>query len=285
MAFHPYPQVIQALFNVRWFGPSACFTRPSTCSWVDHRVSRLPPVTKRPVKTRFRFGFVPEELNLATEVQLVGSLCKRHAVTLKAPTACRYMVSGSFSLPFSGCFSPFLHSTGSLSVTQEYLALPDGAGRFRQSFTGSALLRIPTSLRQIIVQDYHLLRCSFPTVFRSSTPWIMSVLQPRTCRNTFGLGLSPFARRYLGNSFWSLFLPVLRCFSSRRSLPFGLMGCPIRISLDQRLFAPTQSFSQLTTSFVASECLGIRHVPLITFSLNESLDSPTSAISLYQHVK
>ena len=35
----------------------------------------------RPVKTRFRCGCVPEGLNLASEEQLVGSLCKRHAVT------------------------------------------------------------------------------------------------------------------------------------------------------------------------------------------------------------
>ena len=35
----------------------------------------------RPVWTRFRYGSVNEELNLASEEQLVGSLCKRHAVT------------------------------------------------------------------------------------------------------------------------------------------------------------------------------------------------------------
>lgn len=29
-----------------------------------------------------------------------------------------------------------------------------------------------------------------------------------------GLGLSRFARRYLGNSYWFLFLRVLRCFTS-----------------------------------------------------------------------
>jgi hypothetical protein len=39
-----------------------------------------------------------------------------------------------------GFFSPFLHSTGSLSVSQEYLALADGAAIFGQSFTGFALL-------------------------------------------------------------------------------------------------------------------------------------------------
>ena len=59
-----------------------------------------------------------------------------------APTACRRMVSGSVSLPCSGFFSPFPHGTGTLSVSREYLALPDGPGRFTQGFTCPALLRI-----------------------------------------------------------------------------------------------------------------------------------------------
>ena len=45
-----------------------------------------------------------------------------------APTGCKRMVSGSISLPCSGFFSPFLHSTGPLSVSWEYLALPGGPG-------------------------------------------------------------------------------------------------------------------------------------------------------------
>jgi hypothetical protein len=52
------------------------------------------------------------------------------------------MGSGSISLPCSGFFSPFPHGTGSLSVSQEYLALPDGTGSFIQDFSGPALLRI-----------------------------------------------------------------------------------------------------------------------------------------------
>ena len=59
-----------------------------------------------------------------------------------APTACKRMVSGSISLPCSGFFSPFPHGTSSLSVSQEYLALPDGPGGFIQGFTCPALLRI-----------------------------------------------------------------------------------------------------------------------------------------------
>jgi hypothetical protein len=45
---------------------------------------------------------------------------------------------------------------------------------------------------------------------------------------------------------------------------FNTMGCPIRISTDYKLFAPPRSFSQLVTSFFASESLGIRHTPLFT---------------------
>ena len=73
---------------------------------------------------------------------------RRHYINA-APTACRRKVSGSIALPCSGYFSPFPHGTGSLSVSQEYLALPDGAGRFTQSFTGFALLRNSTSISNL----------------------------------------------------------------------------------------------------------------------------------------
>ena len=51
------------------------------------------------------------------------------------------MVSGTISLPSQGFFSPFPHGTGSLSVAGEYLALPDGPGRFTQGSSCPALLR------------------------------------------------------------------------------------------------------------------------------------------------
>ena len=46
---------------------------------------------------------------------------------------------------------------------------------------------------------------------------LVGVLQPRHGRNRGGLGCSPFARHYLGNHCCFLFLPLLRCFSSRGS--------------------------------------------------------------------
>ena len=139
---------------------------------------------------------------------------RRH--TKSAPTACRHMVSGTISLLCSRCFSPFLHSTGSLSVSREYLALPDGPGRFTQNSSCSALLRIPLGFVWVRIRSYHALWPDFPD---RSSPHIschIVVLQPHTCRNMGGLGSSPFARHYWGNHCYFLFLQVLRCFSSLR---------------------------------------------------------------------
>ena len=57
-----------------------------------------------------------------------------------APTACVHKISGSISLPSPGFFSPFPHGTGSLSVSQEYLALEDGPPMFSQPITWVGLL-------------------------------------------------------------------------------------------------------------------------------------------------
>ena len=95
------------------------------------------------------------------------------------------------------------------------------------------------------------------------------VLQPQSCRNKTGLGYSAFARRYLRNHYCFLLLRVLRCFSSPGLPPcgyyiFNIVGCPIRISADHIVCANPRSFSQLITSFIASETLGIPHTPLFS---------------------
>ena len=73
------------------------------------------------------------------------------------------MVSGSLSLRYSRCFSPFPHGTSPLSVSQEYLALPDGPGSFRQGSTCPALLRI---LLLLIYLTYTGLSPSMVTLFQ-----------------------------------------------------------------------------------------------------------------------
>ena len=94
------------------------------------------------------------------------------------------------------------------------------------------------------------------------------VLQPRALpKDSPGLGSCAFARHYLRNHCYFLFLRVLRCFSSPGS-PSAVLcavagslppGFPIRTSAGRRAFAPHRGFSQLVTSFVASE--SHRHPP------------------------
>jgi hypothetical protein len=106
--------------------------------------------------------------------------------------------------------------------------------------------------------------------------------QHRTCNacqlsRMCGLACSAFARHYLRNHGCFLFLWVLRCFTSPRSLqlPYvfrqrspditpvsfevSLFGDP---RIEARLPAP-RGLSQVTTSFIGSWCLGIHRLPLV----------------------
>ena len=96
--------------------------------------------------------------------------------------------------------------------------------------------------------------------------------------NRSGLGCSPFARRYLGNRVFFLFLRVLRCFSSPGSPHCTMYSCRdiqalpcmsflIRKSSDQRLLAPPRRLSQLTTSLIGSWRQGIHLTLLITWPI------------------
>ena len=90
-----------------------------------------------------------------------------------------------------------------------------------------------------------------------------SVRNPESI-TTLGLASFPFARRYLGNRFFFLFLRLLRCFSSA-GLPLSYYFIhmtvtrhePSRVSTFgnlrvKRIFAPNRSLSQLITSFIGN---------------------------------
>ncbi len=133
---------------------------------------------------------------------------------MMTPTACKRMVSGTISLPCSGCFSPFPHGTGSLSVSQEYLALPDGPGRFPQNFSCSAVLRILHYIKYCLLKGLSPSMVKLSRIFNFLIIYIIVVLQPQICLNIPGLGYFQFARRYYGNHYCFIFLRLLRCFSS-----------------------------------------------------------------------
>ena len=137
---------------------------------------------------------------------------------------------------------------------------------FRQDFTCPALLvasLVPHYWFR--VRGYHPLWLHFPEHSTMSTAI--------TC------GCSHFARHYFGNLGWFLFLQLLRCFSSPRSLctpmysvcndlkgrvsPFG------NLRINACLLAP-RSLSQATTSFIAWHRQGIHHVHLFTCPYNFS---------------
>jgi hypothetical protein len=98
----------------------------------------------RPIQTRFRSGCILyQDLTSPVTVtrRLIMQKARCHPITgLQPLVSVRFQVL--FSPSYSECFSPFLHSTGSLSVSQECLALPDGAGKFKRGVSDPALLRI-----------------------------------------------------------------------------------------------------------------------------------------------
>ena len=127
----------------------------------------------------------------------------------QASTACRHTVSGSISLPYSGFFSPFPHGTGSLSVSQEYLVLPDGPGEFMQGFTCPALLRIPLSITLITYTGlspslvllssrfqfckHQISRSYYPSIAVTTLVWTT----PRSLAATYGITFVFFSSGYL----------------------------------------------------------------------------------------
>ena len=157
MAFHSYTHLIRKLFNAYRCGPPSRVTGTSSWTCVDHSVSRLPTLTIAPSSGSLSLRLTPlMRLNrpMTATRRFIMQKARRHHQKV-APTACRRMVSGTISLPSSGCFSPFPHGTRSLSVSREYLALPDGPGGFTQDSSCPALLRIPLGLVCVHVRDYH----------------------------------------------------------------------------------------------------------------------------------
>ena len=192
------------------------------------------PATRRPVQTRFRCAYT-YRLKLAADTKSLTHYAKgtpsgrRWAVAPRSPpTACRHPVSGSVSLPSSGCFSPFPHGTCSLSVAWEYLGLEGGPPTFRQDFTCPALLEDPKNA--LPVRGCHPLRPVFPEPFRFRSPshWP----GPRSLATTNGVSVDVLSSGYLDVSVRRVRLDALWIQApmtlAGRVSPFGdprIKGC------------------------------------------------------------
>ena len=129
------------------------------------------------------------------------------------------MGSGTISLFCSKCFSPFLHSTCSLSVSQEYLALPDGPGEFGQDSSCPDLLRSLLCLIILRVRGCHPVSPNFPvrstsiilTMSQSYYPVVAETTAvwavPRSLATTGGITFVFFSCRYLDVSVPCVCLP------------------------------------------------------------------------------
>ena len=164
MAFHPYPRVIPSVFNRSGFGPPRGLTPASACPWVAHPASRPRRATDVAVlKTRFRCG----SLHSLTSPRIVTRwliLQKARRHTVKRCSDCsRARGFRRCFTPLSGCFSPFPHGTGSLSVAGECSALEGGPPCFARGFTCPALLwagdPLPATFR---VRGSHPVPPAFP---------------------------------------------------------------------------------------------------------------------------
>ena len=119
--------------------------------------------------------------------------------------------------PLPGFFSPFPHGTSSLSVTKLYLALRDGPRSFIRDFSCLVLLWIPLTSTFLSLTGLSPSMVCFSKTFLLELLIVYRGPNPM-CITTHGLGSSYFARHYFRNRFLFLFLWVLRCFSSPRSL-------------------------------------------------------------------
>ena len=128
--------------------------------------------TERPIQTRFRYAST-YRLKLARYTKSLTHYTKGTLSPLRALAVCRQSVSGTISLPLSGCFSPFPHGTSSLSVMHEYLGLEGGPPNFRQdgscpalledlrsAFPYGAVTRYGASFQKLLLVEYQALAWS-----------------------------------------------------------------------------------------------------------------------------
>jgi hypothetical protein len=122
----------------------------------------------------------------------------------------------------------------------------------------------------IRVRDYHPLWSYFPVCSTLQSSRISQPYNPKFAETNlvWAFSTSLAATTEITIVFFScayLDVSVQRVRPIKWWHVFNMPGFPIQISTDQIVFANPRSFSQLITSFFASESLGIPCVPLVTY--------------------
>jgi hypothetical protein len=149
LAFHPYPQVIRAVFNPHRFGPPLGVTPASPCPWVDRPGFGSAPPHSRALVTGLAFAAAPLDTSLASR----GSSNSPDHNAKGTQSAVGRLPAPSL-LPLVGMwFQVLFHSPPrgafhlSLTVLVHYrshgspLALEGGPPSFAPDYSGRALLR------------------------------------------------------------------------------------------------------------------------------------------------
>ena len=225
LAFHPYPQLIPAFFNRRLvrssmefyshfnlamdrspgFGSTTCNYSPCSNS-LSLRLQASKPLTS---------------LHIITRRSVLQKVRGRTSIVLPL------LVNIGFQVLFHsppGVLFTFPSRYYALSVTKSYLALGGGPPCFPPDFSCPAVLWLRLGSLQFRLRGYYPLWLGFPS---HSTTFVSPYRRTSTPKSLLlGLGSYPFARRYLGNRSFFLFLRVLRCFSSPGSLVWDYVFIP-----------------------------------------------------------
>ena len=208
MAFHPYPQLIRAVFNLQRFGPPPGVTPASPWPWIDRFGFGSAP-TYFVALFRLAFASAPVLKTLTSHVRRnspdhnakgTQSPAARPEGRAQAPTACMHMVSGSLSLAVRRSFH--LSLTVLSTIGHELVfSLGGWSPQIRPGF----LVPRPTRVLRSRAYSHFAYGTLTPSgaTFQSPSamlsPRLTRAPQPRSAFTPPGLGSSPFARRYSGN--------------------------------------------------------------------------------------
>ena len=213
MAFHPYPQVIGALFNVLPFGPPRGLTPASACPGIAHPASRPARATRRPVRTRLLCGSLPS----LTSPRASDSLAHSTKGTPSHLSVLRLLVGARFQVLFHsppGVLFTFPSRYWFAIGHRRVFSLGGWSPQVRTGFHVPGATRVPHSQSaRIRVRGSHPVPPAFPGRSASAricncvhglrpmecaVPQPLMQQRPQAC-TCMGLGWCGFARRYSRN--------------------------------------------------------------------------------------